>query len=62
MGQQMSVEDRIRQLADDITKCKDDGQTAVLTLELEDAIRQRIIHIRMRDGAIPLWPNHKPDN
>lgn len=50
----MSVEDRIRKLAEEIIACQDDGQTAVLAEELQDAIRQRVIHLRTNRGAMPL--------
>lgn len=52
----MSVEDRILQLAEDIIVCQDDGKTAVLAEELQDAIRQRVIHLRLKHGAVPLGP------
>lgn len=50
----MSVEDRIRQLAEQIILCQDDGKTALLAEELQDAIRERVIHIRKKRGAILL--------
>lgn len=53
----MSVEDRIRKLAEEIISSQDDGETAVLAEELLDAIRQRVIHLRMARGAIPLGQN-----
>jgi signal transduction histidine kinase len=58
----MSVEDRIRQLADEIVACQDDGKTAVLAEELQDAIRERVIHLRAKLGAIPLGRYDRPYN
>jgi hypothetical protein len=52
----MSIEDRIRKLAEDIVSCQDDGKTALLTEELLDAIRLRVIDLRAKNGAIPLGP------
>ena len=53
----MSIEDRIRKLAEDIVSCQDDGKTALLTEELLDAIRQRVRDLRAKNGAIPLGPH-----
>ena len=50
----MSVEDRIRKLAEQVIACQDDGETAVLAEKLQDAIRQRVILLRMKHAAIPL--------
>ena len=50
----MSVEDRIRKLAEAIIWCQDDGKTAVLSEELQDAIRQRVMYLRMKHEAMPL--------
>lgn len=50
----MSVEDRIRKLTEKVIACQDDGETAVLAEELQDAIRQRVILLRVKRGAIPL--------
>jgi hypothetical protein len=54
-GKTVSLEDRIRKLAEDIITCEDDGKTAVLAEELQDAIRDRVIHLRNKHGAMPLW-------
>jgi hypothetical protein len=51
----MSLEDRIRKLAEDIIACEDDGKTAVLAEELQDAIRDRVVQLRTKRGAMPLW-------
>jgi len=58
----MSVEDRIRKLADEIVACQDDGKTAVLAEELQDAIRERVIRLRAKLGAIPLGRYDSPWN
>ena len=51
----MSLEDRIRKLSEDIIACEDDGKTAVLAEELQDAIRERVVQLRTKLGAMPLW-------
>jgi len=53
---QLSLEDRIRKLTEDIIACKNDGQTAVLAEELREAIRIRVVHLRAKSGLIPLGP------
>lgn len=50
----MSIQGRIRQLAEDIIGCQDDDQTALLGEELQDAIRERVVQLRTMGGAIPL--------
>ena len=58
----MSLEDRIRHLVEDIIACEDDGKTAVLAEELQDAIRQRVIQLRTKRGAMPLWQRNELAN
>jgi hypothetical protein len=58
----MSVEDRIRQLAEEIVACQDDGKTAVLAEELQTAILERIAYLRMKLRAVPLGRYDAPLN
>jgi hypothetical protein len=58
----MSLEDRIRKLAEDILACQDDGQTAVLAEEFQEAIRERIAHLRKKLWEVPLGHLSEPSN
>ena len=62
MSHPMSLENRIRDLAEDIVVCEDDGKTAVLAEELQDAIRERIVQLRKKLRAIPLGRLSEPSN
>jgi hypothetical protein len=53
----MSLENRIIQLATDITTCEDDGDTAVLAEQLLDLIQLRMAHLRKKQGLVPLEQN-----
>ena len=55
MGHAVSLEDRIRKLAEDIIACEDDGKTAVLAEEFRDAVRERVIQLRTKRERTPLW-------
>jgi len=59
---QMSLEDRIRKLAEDILECQDDGQTAVLAEEFQEAIQERIVHLRKKLWQVPLGRLSDPSN
>jgi hypothetical protein len=58
----MSLEDRIRKLAEDILECQDDGQTAVLAEEFQEAIQERIVHLRKKLWQVPLGRLSDPSN
>jgi hypothetical protein len=58
----MSLEHRIRKLAEDIIACEDDGKTAVLGEEFRDAVRERVIQLRTKHGAMPLWQHRELAN
>ena len=50
----MSLENRILDLAKEITACEDDGEIAVLADELRDLIRIRPLHVREKKLLAPL--------
>jgi signal transduction histidine kinase len=58
----MSVEDRIRILVQKIIDSQDDGETALLTEELLDAIKLRVVHLRHKLERIPLGQLREPFN